>query len=41
MLNRMLYALLPGRRMDTAAYVERRRIELARQLDLALASTVR
>lgn len=41
MLNRMLYALVPGWRMDTAAYVERRRIELARQLDLALASTVR
>ncbi|MBX9399684.1 hypothetical protein K4L06_00065 [Lysobacter sp. BMK333-48F3] len=41
MLNRMLYALLPGWRADTAAYVERRRIELARQLDRELAATVR
>lgn len=41
MLNRILYALWTGPRMDSAAHVERRRIQLARQLDLALASTVR
>lgn len=41
MLKRIVYALWTGPRMDSATHVELRRIQLARQLDLALASTVR
>jgi len=41
MILRMLYALLLGGKVSTASYVEQRRVELSRRLDLALASTVR